>query len=64
MKIETPTLKRLGPIPFWRGENRCLDSLETMYKRAMAKAMEMGADRKEPAKNGVDGMRRDSRHQS
>lgn len=30
----------------------------------MAKATEMGADRKEPAKNGVDGMRRDSRHQS
>ena len=35
MKIETPILKRLGPIPFWRGERKCLDSLELAYKRAM-----------------------------
>ena len=33
MKIETPILKRLGPIPFWRGETRCLDALETIYRR-------------------------------
>ena len=38
MKIETPILKRLGPIPFWRGEKRCLDSLETIYRRAMESA--------------------------
>jgi uncharacterized Zn finger protein len=38
MKIETPILKRLGPVPFWRGENRCLDSLETMYHKAKNKA--------------------------
>lgn len=38
MKIETPLLKRLGPIPFWRGHERCLDSLETIYKRASEKA--------------------------
>jgi len=38
MKIDTPVLKRLGPVPFWRGENRCLDALETMYRRAMAAA--------------------------
>jgi len=36
MKIETPILKRLGPVPFWRGEGRCLDELEKMYKKAIA----------------------------
>ena len=34
MKIETETLKRLGPVPFWRGEKRCLDELERIYKKA------------------------------
>lgn len=38
MKIETPILKRLGPVPFWRGRERCLDSLETICKRAAEKA--------------------------
>jgi len=38
MKIETPALKRLGPVPFWRGGDKCLDSLETVYRRAMDKA--------------------------
>jgi len=38
MKIETPVLKRLGPVPFWRGSDKCLDSLETVYRRAMDKA--------------------------
>ena len=34
MKIETPILKRLGPIPFWRGEKKCLDELQRIYNRA------------------------------
>ena len=38
MKIETPILKRLGPIPFWRGAGRCLDELERIYRRAMEQA--------------------------
>ena len=38
MKIDTPILKRLGPIPFWRGHDRCLDSLEAIYKQAAEKA--------------------------
>lgn len=38
MKIETPILKKLGPIPFWRGNEKCLDSLEKMYRRAMERA--------------------------
>ena len=45
MKIETPVLKRLGPVPFWRGESRCLDSLETIYRRAIAAAESLGATR-------------------
>ncbi len=28
-----PLLRRLGPIPFWRGEARCLDALGKIYKR-------------------------------
>ena len=38
MKIETPILKKLGPIPFWRGSEKCLDSLERMYRRAMERS--------------------------
>ena len=38
MKIETPILKRLGPIQFWRGERKCLESLETMYRRGKTAA--------------------------
>lgn len=34
MKIETPILRRLGPIPFWRGGTKCLDSLERIYRCA------------------------------
>ena len=38
MKIETPILRRLGPVPFWRGETKCLDELERIYRRAIAEA--------------------------
>lgn len=38
MKIETPILKKLGPIPFWRGGEKCLDSLERMYRRAIERS--------------------------
>ena len=40
MKIESPVLKRLGPIPFWRGEKKCLDELNRIYKKATAAARE------------------------
>ena len=36
MKVDTPILKRLGPVPFWRGEGRCLDELEKIYRKAIA----------------------------
>ena len=38
MKIESAVLKRLGPVPFWRGERKCLDLLSEMYLRAMERA--------------------------
>ena len=34
MKIESTVLKRLGPVPFWRGEAKCLDTLEGVYRKA------------------------------
>ena len=40
MKIETPLLRRLGPVPFWRGETKCLDELERIYRRARTAAAE------------------------
>ena len=38
MKVETPILRRLGPVPFWRGMGKCLDELERIYRKAMAAA--------------------------
>ena len=43
MKIETPSLKRLGPVPFWRGEGKCLDELEKLYRKAIEAARSAGA---------------------
>jgi len=40
MKIETPVLRRLGPVPFWRGEKRCFDALEEIYRKVCAGATE------------------------
>ena len=37
-KKESAVLKRLGPVPFWRGERKCLDALGEMYLRAMERA--------------------------
>ena len=34
MKIETPILRRLGPVPFWRGSHKCLDQLQRIYNMA------------------------------
>ena len=39
MKIESAVLRRLGPVPFWRGEKRCLDELQRIYKRAAEAAL-------------------------
>lgn len=54
MKIETPVLKRLGPVPFWRGSDKCLDSLETVYRRAMEKASRLLASSERVRTSGAD----------
>ena len=41
MKIESAVLKRLGPIPFWRGEKKCQDELNRIYRKAKAFAEEV-----------------------
>ena len=38
MKIESPVLRRLGPLPFWRGTVKCLDELQRIYNKASAAA--------------------------
>jgi hypothetical protein len=38
MKDTFPILKRLGPIPFWRGQDKCMGELDKMYTRSSAKA--------------------------
>ena len=40
MKIESPVLRRLGPVPFWRGTVKCLDELQRIYKKASESAVE------------------------
>lgn len=40
MKIESPVLRRLGPVPYWRGTGKCLDELQKIYKKAMEAAAE------------------------
>lgn len=39
MKVDYTVLRRLGPVPFWRGEKKCMDQLEAMYKRAIEKSI-------------------------
>lgn len=38
MKQEFEVLKKLGPVPYWRGERKCMDALESVYRAAKAKA--------------------------
>lgn len=49
MKIESPVLRRLGPVPFWRGSSKCLDELQRIYRKsaeaAKAKLAEPGRER-------------------
>lgn len=39
-KTKIPVLQRLGPVPFWRGEEKCMAALENIYRKAMAKSKE------------------------
>ena len=38
MKMETTTVRRLGPVPCWRGEKRVQEQLEEIYRKAAEKA--------------------------
>ena len=38
MRSDPPVLRRLGPVPFWRGEQKRLTALEPIYRRAMENA--------------------------
>ena len=40
MKIESAVLRRLGPVPFWRGGKKCLDGLQRFYNKAAEAAQE------------------------
>ena len=45
MKIESPVLRRLGPVPFWRGTKKCLPELDVVYRRAREAAVRaLGAE--------------------
>ena len=37
MKTDT-VIRRVGPVPFWRGEKRVLEQLEEIYRKAMEAA--------------------------
>ena len=41
MKNDIPAVRRTGPVPFWRGEERIRERLEAIYRKAMAKASEL-----------------------
>ena len=38
MKTESDTLEKLGPVPFWRGTEKCREALAEMYRKAMQAA--------------------------
>jgi len=38
MKLGSTAINRLGAIPFWRSEEKCLESLALLYERAADKA--------------------------
>jgi uncharacterized Zn finger protein len=37
-RITAPLLMRLGAIPFWRGQERFLDTLDILYQRAYTRS--------------------------
>jgi uncharacterized Zn finger protein len=37
--VIAPLLQRLGPLPFWRGQERFSDTLEQLYSRAIPRGM-------------------------
>ena len=54
-KDDFPVLERLGPVPFWRGETRCIPELKVMYRKARDAALRRLAEEtaKQERKGGV-----------
>ena len=56
----TALVRRLGPIPFWRGSERCVERLEKIYQRVAPTALKASTDsvdfRDESEKTRVSGM--------
>ena len=55
MKSDIPVLEKLGPVPFWRGTEKCREALAEMYRKAMQRAASaIGAEGKDnpPGKKG------------
>lgn len=47
-KLFSHVLRRLGSVPFWRGETRCLPAMDQMYERAAVFAAgRLSANKKE-----------------
>ena len=38
-KDDFPVLERLGPVPLWRGETRCIPELKVIYAKARDAAL-------------------------
>lgn len=36
---KTDTLKRLGPVKYWRGERKFMEAMEEMYRKAVEKSI-------------------------
>lgn len=54
-KIETDLIQRLGPLPFWRGRQKCTDAFRRMYKTAGENAARI------LAKNGSEESNKDNK---
>ena len=38
-KDDFPVLERLGPVPYWRGELKCMPELRVIYRKARDAAL-------------------------
>lgn len=54
-KDDFPVLERLGPVPLWRGETRCIPELKVIYAKARDAALRRLAEEtaKQEKKGGV-----------
>jgi hypothetical protein len=58
--VPAPLIQRLGPLPFWRGQERFADTLEHLYARAATRGWTVWTGepidlRREDEKNIISG---------